>query len=177
MQTLTEARQFVSNPGYLEDRQATLRALDMSTIDAPIASIVKGLNDLPQCFTLQTCFGHFVCSQDQDSRTLDRLPAEHSGDVRYRIAYMAFCLENSRSGREFRAALEALPEIDPEYIQFGSADWFWERYLNSYVLQVEPLRFKMKDEALIGCEEAQRIQKVRDVFYKRVESLLRNLRT
>jgi hypothetical protein len=154
-----------------------LRTLDMSTIDAPIAAVVKGFNGLPQCFTLQSCYGHFLCSQDQDSRTLDRLPGEHSGEVRYRIAYMAFCVENSRSGREFRAALEALPGIDPEYIQFGSADWFWERYLNSYVLQVEPVRFKMKDEALIGYGEALRIEKVRDLFYKRVEGLLRDLCT
>lgn len=32
----------------------------------------------------------------------------------------------------------AITAIEPDYLQFGSADWFWERWLNSYALQVEP---------------------------------------
>lgn len=58
-------------------------------------------------------------------------------EVEYRIAYLALCIENSAPGRMLYDSLQAIPAINPQNIQFGSAHWFWERQVNSYVLQVK----------------------------------------
>jgi hypothetical protein len=65
-----------------------------------------------------------------------------------------------------------VPEIDPIYIQFGCAEWFWERYPNSYVLQVEPERHMLKDACIIDHQEAIYIEKIRNAFYKRLKALI-----
>lgn len=85
---------------------------------------------------------------------------------------MAFCLESSQFGIELFNALSRIPEIDPDFVQFGSADWFWERYLNSYVLQVEPARHMNKDQFIVEHSEAQHIQRIRDLFFTRIAELL-----
>jgi hypothetical protein len=85
---------------------------------------------------------------------------------------MVFCLENSQAGVELFKALSRIPEIDPHFVQFGSADWFWERYTNSYVLQVEPARHMNKDQVILERSEAQHIQGIRDLLFTRIAELL-----
>jgi hypothetical protein len=91
----------------------------------------------------------------------------------YRIAYLALCIENSVPGRRLRSLLEGVPLVAVDCIQFASPDWFWERQLNSYALQVEPERLKDKDAAVIGYQEALRVQDVRDLFFTRIAEVLR----
>ena len=172
METFTKSREFVENPRYARDRQATLGSLDLHAIDGPIAELIHGFSVLPHCFTLQSCYGHFLYAPGQDTRSLDRLPSGGDGTVNYKIAYVAFCLENSRRGRALREALEGIPAVDPDFVQFGSADWFWGTYLNSYVLQVEPTRHRTKDQVAVEYPEALHLQHVRDLFYIRLKDLL-----
>ena len=172
METFTEPREFVENPRYTRDRQTALEALDLAVIDPPIVDLIRGFALLPQCYTLQSFYGHFVWTPGQDTHNLERLPEEYDGKIDYRIAYMAFCLENSKRGRALRDSLEIVPEIDPDYVQFGSAGWFWKRDSNTYVLQVEPSRYKTMDQVSIEHPEALRIESVRDLFFIRLEEVL-----
>jgi hypothetical protein len=171
--TFTEARPFVSNPSYAQDRSNTLAKLDLQSIDRPILDIVADFAELACCFPLQSCFGHFVCDPEQDKHTLAPVPESCKGPVRYRIAYIALCIEESSSGRMLRDELAEIQKIDPACIQFGSADWFWERYLNSYVLQVEPSRYRNRDEAILDVYEARHVQTVRDIFFKEMRNVVR----
>lgn len=172
METFTKAREFVEDSGFARARQASLAALDISSIDGPITDIVEGFATLPHCFTLQCCCGHYLCAPDQDPDNVEPIPRGFSGLARYRIAYIAFCLENTRRGRALRQSLGRIPSIDPGYIQFGSADWFWERRVNSYALQVEPEAFMFKDEAWLDSAEALRTQEARDKFFMELRVLL-----
>ena len=156
---------------YLQDRRDALEALDLQTIDGPLVELIDGFAKLPHCFTLQSCYGHFLHGPQQDIHSLDPLPSSDVGPVDYRIAYMAFCLENSPHGRALADALSQIP-ADLELVQFGSADWFWERWPNSYALQVEPTRYKTRDRAVVGHTEALHIQQIRDLFFRRVKELL-----
>ena len=174
METFTPPKEFVENPRYLQDRQEILAALDLRVIDRPILELIQGFALLPQCFTLQCCYGHFLYAPGQDAHTLERLPPRYDGQVKYRIAYVAFCLENSPRGRAFRESLELVPSLDPDYVQFGSADWFWERYPNSYALQVEPVRHMTKDYVVIEHSEALYIEEIRDLFFIGLKELLEN---
>lgn len=175
METFAQSRQFVVNPRYLRDRQAALAKLNLEDVDAPIREIVAGFAGLPHCFTLQSCYGHFVHAAQPQLDNLEPLPAHDVGPVKYRIAYLAFCLENSPRGKRLRTALEYIPAIDSEYVQFGSPEWFWRRHLNSCALQVEPARFANKDEAVIDHHEALHVQRVRDRFFARLTELVRVL--
>ena len=172
METFTTPKEFVENPRYLLDRQEILKALDLRVIDQPIVELIEGFALLPHCFTLQSCYGHFLYAPGQDLHNLERLPCRYDGQVNYRIAYMAFCLENSPRGWALRESLELVPQLDPDYVQFGSADWFWNRYCNSYVLQVEPVRYKTKDQVVIKHSEALYIEEIRDLFFIRLKELL-----
>ena len=172
METFEEQREFRKYAGYARDRERVMSTFDPQTIDAPILDIILGLAKLPQCFTLQSCFGHFVHARQADPGNLVTLPAEDVGPVRYRIAYLALCIEQSAMGVRIRGALEEIPTIDTDYVQFGSPGWFWERYPNSYALQVEPERYKDKDEAVIGHSEAIHVQRVRDEFFGRLRELV-----
>ena len=162
----------MQNARYAQDRQDALAALDLASIDAPIVDIVAGFAALPHCFTLQCCYGHFVCASDQSPHNLEPVPANCCCAVTYRIAYLAWCLENSRRGRAFREALEGVAAIAPAYVQFGSAGWFWEQRANSYVLQVEPVAHQFKDAAVLESAEALQTQKVRDLFFGEIRGLL-----
>ena len=162
----------MENPRYAKDRQETIAALDLRSIDEPIADIVAGFTAVPHCFTLQSCYGHFVCAPEQDSHSLDPIPHGFAGPVRYRIAYIGLCLENSRRGRDLCESLARVQLIDPDYVQFGSADWFWERWVNSYALQVEPVAHQSKDEAILEPAQAIHTQRVRDLFFRELRALL-----
>jgi hypothetical protein len=172
METFAPPRPFVDNPQYGHDRHAALGNLNLEDIDAPIRGIVAGFTGLPHCFTLQSCYGHFVYPAQPQLDNLEPLPAHDVGSVKYRIAYVAFCLENSARGRRLHRALERMPAIDPEYVQFGSPKWFWERHVNTWALQVEPARFAGRDEAIIDYQEALHVQRVRDRFFARLADLV-----
>jgi hypothetical protein len=172
VETFTDPRDFVEHPGYAQDRHDALATLEPSAIDRPIADIVVGFTALPYCFTLQSCYGHFICAPEQDQHSLEPVPPSHFGPIRYRIAYMAFCIENSCRGRAFRQALAAIPRIAPSHIQFGSADWFWERWNNSYALQVEPVAYRLQDEVMLEPAEAIRTQAARDVLFRELRAVL-----
>lgn len=84
--------------------------------------------------------------------------------MEYRIAYIAFCIENSDLGKLLFDTLKRIADIEPENIQFCCAEWFWKRQINSYELQVEPDRFKFEDKVILDYREALKIEEVRDEF-------------
>lgn len=172
METFTASKEFIEHPRYLQDRQEALEALDLGAIDRPIVKLIEGFNLLPQCFTLQCCYGHFQCATGQDPRNMERLPLKFNGQVNYRIAYIAFCLENSTRGRSLHESLAHIPTIDPDYVQFGSAAWFWEKCCNTYVLQVEAERHKTMDHVVVGHSEALHIEEIRDLFFVKLQEIL-----
>ena len=173
METFIEPRQFVKNPRFSKDRHDTLAALDLRKIDGPIVDLIDGFTALPHCFTLQSCYGHFLYSPEQDTYSLDLVPNKNTGYIRYRLAYIVFCIDNSPVGMAFHNSLAKVPELDPDYIQFGSAEWFWKRYVNSYALQLEPARFKRKDEAILEHAEALHVQQRRGLFFRKLRDLLK----
>ncbi|MBT4088965.1 MAG: hypothetical protein HN580_21345 [Deltaproteobacteria bacterium] len=178
METFTEPKEMVENPYYQEQRQKSLRSLTDDMIDAPIIKIIHGFNRLPYCFTLQCCYGHFVYNGQNNSHNLESLPIKDIiAKVEYRIAYIAFCIENSLLGRELFASLKEITAIDPQYIQFCCAEWFWKGQVNSYALQVEPDRYKHQDTATFGFKEALHVEKMRNKFYIRLHELLENAKT
>jgi hypothetical protein len=143
-------------------------------IDAPIIDIINSFNKLPYCFTMQSCYGHFFYDGQKDLYNLDPLPVTKSvGRVEYRIAYLAFCIEDSEPGRRLLEALREITVIDRENIQFCSAEWFWQRQVNSYALQVEPDRFKCEDRAILDYKEALYIEEIRNEFFVQLKELLR----
>lgn len=68
--------------------------------------------------------------------------------------------------------LSDIAGIDEPYIQFGCAEWFWERQINSYVLQVEPEQFKAQDRAEVDFQEALQVEAVRNAFFAQLRRLI-----
>lgn len=172
METFSKARDFVEHPRYLRDRKKVLAGFRPGDIDAPIRDIVIALGKLPYCFTLQSCYGHFLWEGQTDKRNLEVLPLQVRGLIRYRIAYLAICFENETRGASLRDRFAAICEMDEEYIQFGSPDWFWQQYPNSYAIQVEPQRDAFKDEALLEHAEALHVQSLKNLVFQQVRGLL-----
>jgi len=172
METYTEARDFVDDPDFAARRAESLGNLDMSVIDEPIVDIIDTLSKVPYCYTLQCCCGHFVHESQTDPHGSAPL-AHYSEDttVEYRIAYLAVCIQPVEAGTRLRADLRDVVRIDPQYIQFGSADWFWQSHVNSHVLQVEPERFKLKDTVMLNIPEVLRIQSVKNRFFERIREI------
>ena len=142
-------------------------------IDMPIINLIRGFNKLPYCFTLQSCYGHFVYEGQKDLHNLEPLPVAGVIDkIEYRIAYIALCIDNSASGKGLFDKLKEVTFIDSENIQFCCAEWFWNNQINSYALQVEPDRFKHQDTAVIGINEALYIENIRNNFFIRLYELL-----
>jgi hypothetical protein len=142
-------------------------------IDVPIIELINAFNKLPYCFTLQSCYGHFLYKGQRDPHNLESLPPINTiASVDYKIAYIAFCIENSALGRGLLEALNKITVIDPENIQFCCAEWFWKRQVNSYALQVEPDRFKHKDRVVLDYKEALHIEKIRNGFFVQLQELL-----
>jgi hypothetical protein len=173
LETLIGPKPFVESRRYSRDREDVLRRLDPRSLDAPIVELIAAFNTLPFCFTLQSCYGHFIWRPGQDDHALEPVPREDCGPVRYRIAYVALCLENTAAGRTLHRSLEQMAADDPDYVQFGSAEWFWDRHANSYALQVEPVRYMQRDEALLDHAEALRVQERRDLLFENLGKLLR----
>jgi hypothetical protein len=165
VETFTEPRKLVANPRFADERRAALGALDLGAVDEPIVDIIEAFSLLPHCYTLQCCCGHFLTTPGQDDHSLAPIPEGHVTAVRYRIAYVALCVENSDRGRALLDALSRVPAMDPSYVQFGSADWFWDQWVNSYTLQVTPVAHRFKDQAALATGEALHTQRVRDHFF------------
>jgi hypothetical protein len=174
LETFAESKELVENPCYEEQRQNSLFGLNGVVIDAPIMEIIQYMNKLPYCFTLQSCYGHFLYEGRDDPFNIDSLVFLKSIDrVEYRIAYIAFCIECSKIGRRFLDALHEITLIDPENIQLCSPEWFWQRQVNSYALQVEPSRFKHEDKSILDFKEALYIENIRNIFFAKLKELLR----
>jgi hypothetical protein len=173
LETFTDLKNLAENPYYPLQKKKILHDLHDDMIDMPIIGLINGFNKLPYCFTLQSCYGHFVYKGQKNPHNLDPLPRKGLPvKIEYRIAYIAFCIENSVSGRGLFTTLKGITDIDPENIQFGCAEWFWKRQINSYALQVEPDRFKRKDKAFIDFKEALQVEKIRNTFFSRLYELL-----
>ena len=172
METFTELNELVENQDYQEQRRENLAGLTDFMIDKPIIEIINGFNKLPYCFTIQSCYGHFLYNGQKDPYNLEPLPAAHTiSGVEYRIAYIALCIDNGDSGRKLFQALKEITAIDPENIQFCCAEWFWKRQVNSYALQVEPERFKREDKTTLDYREALKIEKIRNRFFGKLKEL------
>lgn len=131
METFTGLKELVENPYYRVQKQETLRNLTDDIIDKPIVDIINGFNKLPYCFTLQSCYGHFVYDGQTDTQNLDPLPSQGiTSNIEYRIAYIAFCIENSIPGRELLELLKGITSVDPENVQFCCAECFRKRQVN-----------------------------------------------
>jgi hypothetical protein len=172
METFSRARDFIRHPAFEKEREQSLVSLDAEIrngmIDPPLVPLLEGFSKIPYCFTIQCCYGHFIHEQQPDEHNLLPL-AGYAGDIRrvkYRIAYLALCIRETGPGRELCRDLERITRIDPAYIQFGSPDWFWERHVNSFALQVEPERFIMKDSVELSFDEALHVEELRDIFFE-----------
>jgi hypothetical protein len=176
METFAKPRKLVNNPHYEIERMREIRKLSLDTIDAPIRQIIAEFTDLPYCFTLQSCVGHFVYANGHTIESLDPIPNNDVSLITYRISYFAFCIQNSAQGMRLLSNFSKIPSIDTEYVQFGSPEWFWQRQRNSFALQVMPVRFANKDKAIIDYREALRIQKIRDEFIDHLSDLVQLLR-
>ena len=173
METFAAPKKMVENSYFPQQRKRCLANLSDDMLDPPIIDIVHYFNQLPFCFTLQSCCGHFLYNGQKNPQNLNRLPAIKTiAGVEYRIAYIAFCIENSVSGKKLLKRLEKITLANPQNIQLCSAEWFWQKQVNSYALQVQPDRFKKKDSAYLDYQEALAIEKIRDVFFTRLEELL-----
>ena len=173
METFTHPRPFEGNPHFIDQRSLSLHSLDLSAIDTPVVDIVVDFSKLTYCFTLQICCGHFLYEGQTNPHNLDPLPSNTEiQEIEYRIAYIALCIADNNQGRELFDDLGRIPLLDPEYIQFGCADWFWERQINSYALQVEPARLMFQDSGKVDYQEAQHLSKIRTDFFSEIRSLL-----
>lgn len=174
METFSAPKILLENPHYKGQREQSLQSLDLNAIDAPMKEIIRSFARLSSCFTLQCCYGHFLYAGQENRYNLEPLVA--SGNIttiEYRIAYVAVCIENSRMGKKLLERLGKIPTLDPEYIQFGCAEWFWKRQVNSYALQVEPERFKQKDTCWVPYKEALHLEKVKHSFFIQLNQLIR----
>jgi hypothetical protein len=173
LETYTELKELVENPHYQTQKKNILCDLTNEMIDTPIIDLINGFNRLPYCFTLQSCYGHFVYNGQKDPHNLEPLLEKNTiSKVEYKIAYIAFCIEISFLGKALFKSLKEITATDPENVQFFCAKWFWKRQINSYALQVEPDRFKRKDTAIIDYMEALHIEKARNEFFIRLYELL-----
>jgi hypothetical protein len=83
METFTESKPFVKNPDFHSQRQAYLSTFDINVIDKPIVDIISGFAKPPYCFTLQSCYGHFVYAE-KGKHNIDPLPVDDGiGGVEY----------------------------------------------------------------------------------------------
>lgn len=177
METFINIKDFANAPSFQEERLKSLDRLDYASIDEPILDIITNFAKLDYCFTLQSCYGHFLYNHQGDPHSIELLPpSKINAEVDYRIAYIALCIENSNQGLILFNGLKKVPFIDKGYIQFGCAEWFWKQHLNSFALQVEPERYMRKDRIIVDYQEALHIQEIRGYFFDKIRELLESLR-
>ena len=173
METFCPDRSFVDHPEYETKRANALNRLDLKSIDEPIIDIVESCSRLPHCFTLQSCYGHFVHSGQPNTRYTGPLAdCPPDAQIEYRIAYLALCIQNSPPGHTLFKDFQSLTRIDPQYIQVGSAHWFWRQNVNTYAIQVEPERFKNQDTAMVSLDEALHLESVRNDVFQEIRQIL-----
>jgi len=172
METFAGPKPFVDNPGYEENRFAAIKTLRnliaRGRIDPPLVELLELFSRVPHCYTIQSCFGHFVHKREPDEHTTARL-APYKGMVQkvfYRIAYIAFVIEKSENGSMLCHDLRTLTVQNPEYIQFGSAGWFWDQSVNSYQIQVALEQQKTRDSFWVTYKEALLLENFRDVLIR-----------
>ena len=173
METFTTARNFIDNPQFALKRHQSLKNLNLDAIDTPIVDIISNLSQLSYCYTLQCCWGHFIHEKQLKRHDVKPL-SNYSEDtiVHYRLAYLALCIHPDEDGKRLYRDLRNLVQINPDYIQFGSADWFWQKHINSFAVQVEPDRFRTKDSVKIKITEALHIQEVREQMFKSIREII-----
>lgn len=177
LETFTKTKVLITNPDFTRQRINALKSIDYTGIDYPIQELIKKISAIEYCFTMQSCYGHFLYKGQTNFRNTEEIPITSTiHRVDYRIAYLAICIRNCTEGKYLLGELSEIPLIDPEYIQFGCAEWFWERQVNSYVLQVEPQRFAERDKITVGYDEALHIEKTRNKFFNHLEEIFRKQR-
>jgi hypothetical protein len=177
METFAAERDFLADSGFEDRRRRALAGLDLNKIDAPIVDIIESLFLLPYCYTLQSCYGHFVHPGQPDRYGVEALD-NYTADtiVEYRLAYVALCIRNNEDGLALRAELRGLVSIDPQNVQFGSPDWFRHKHINSFALQVEPERFQYRDTARVGIDEALVLERTRNNVFERLSTVVHERR-
>ena len=176
METFTKTKELVFNPNFNEQRNKVLRNINYNEIDIPIIELIKNISSIDYCFSLQSCYGHFLYPGQNNEHNTNPLPiANDNINIDYRIAYIAISIKDNREGATFLNYLNKLTLIEPEYIQFGCAEWFWERQINSFVLQVEPKRFINKDRVTVDYKEALYIEKIRNQFFIELNETIEKL--
>ena len=173
MQTFIKARDFVHDPDFSERRKTAVAGLPLKDIDEPIRDLIRDISKIQCCYSLQCCRGHFPHPGQPDRNGLEPL-TNYSDDtqVEYKIAYLALCIQNSEQGRGLFGELKDLAARTPDYIQFGSAEWFWNQCVNTYAIQVEPERFMYRDTAVVPIQEALRIEQIRNRFFPELENVI-----
>ena len=107
-------KSFVENQNFQSQRKDHLSRLDYSVVDKPIVNLIRNISDLEYCFTLQSCFGHFIYQGQNDEHNLISLPSNSvRGDITYRIAYIAISIENIERGKVLFSKLKDIPFIYP----------------------------------------------------------------
>ena len=177
MQTFTCEKPLVENPGFEQQRAKShlqLRELiQAQEIDPPLFPLLSRFMAVPHCFTIQSCYGHFVHQREPDMNNTARLKpyAGSIARVEYRLAYMTFVVRNDGAGLGFLRDLRGMPALDPGYVQFGCAEWFWARQVNSYVVQVEPVWGRDKDSLEMDISVALLLEGVRDRFFDQLDDI------
>jgi len=145
METFTEFKPLADNLLYQKQREKSLSGLDINNIDAPIIEIINSFAKLPFCFTLQSCYGHFVYKNQKNPKNVEPLPGfDDISNVVYRIAYIALCIQNDDRGKILLEKLSNIPSIDPKYVQFGCAEWFWKKHGKNRLIHT-PYKLNRKD--------------------------------
>ena len=174
METFTSPKPFKPHPEFATERAMALQRLEelirLAEPDPPLITLLLQFMQIPFCFTLQSCYGQFVYNQSPGDRNLAPVSSFPDGVqyLRYRLAYMVFCIEDKVQGHALYGDLESMTDIDPLYIQFGSADWFWDMTPNTYVIQLEPLEGASQDSVVMKRDEATHLERLRYHFFVRL---------
>lgn len=162
----------MDNQGYEKNRFAALETLRnliaRGRIDPPLVELHELFSRVPHGYTIQSCFGHFVHEWEPDEDTTASL-APYNGMVQtvfYRIAIIAFVLEKSKKESMLCHDNRTLTVKCPEYIQFGSAGWFWVLSVKSCQIQVAPEQEKQIDCFWVTYKEALLLENFRDVLIR-----------
>ena len=98
----------------------------MASIDKPIIDLIRWFLKLPYCFTIQSCYGHFVYKGQKNPYNIKPLPKSNNVKiVEYRIAYLALCLQNSVAGRKLFEELSMVPQIEKATCQEANSPGMW----------------------------------------------------
>ena len=177
METFINSKEMVKDNRFSVKRAEALRHLSMSDIDPKIRDIIEVFAKMRHCFTIQSCQGHII-EQSTGKDRVKRIDPESElpASGLYQIAYLALVLENSKHGRNLYQVLADISKLNNDFIQLGSAKWFWttKGFINSYVIQVEPFRFRHLDRFNMDCEDAGKWLEARELFFKELRKRLRH---